>query len=69
MLGGNVRGGRIAGPQVRLTADTLNQQRDLPVLTDYRAMLGGLFQRLYGLSSAQMSGVFPQATAADLGLL
>ncbi|HZV10380.1 MAG TPA: DUF1501 domain-containing protein, partial [Novosphingobium sp.] len=42
VLGGSVRGGRMAGPQVRIGADTLNQNRDLPVLTDYRALIGGL---------------------------
>lgn len=69
VLGGNVRGGRMVGPQVRLSADTLNQQRDLPVLTDYRALLGGIFARLYGLSSQQISAVFPGMQPVDLGLV
>ncbi len=30
VLGGRVRGGRLAGPQVALTPASLNQSRDLP---------------------------------------
>lgn len=69
VLGGGVRGGRIAGEQVALTATTLFQQRDMPVLNEYRALLGGLFTRLYGLSAAQRAQVFPDAGIADLGLV
>ncbi|PZP36705.1 MAG: DUF1501 domain-containing protein [Roseateles depolymerans] len=69
VLGGGVRGGRIAGEQVALSAATLFQNRDWPVLTDYRALLGGVMQRLYGLSPAQVAAVFPGATAQDLGLV
>ncbi len=47
VLGGQVKGGRMAGDQVRVEAASLNQNRDYPVLTDYRALLGGLFQRAY----------------------
>jgi len=69
VLGGGVRGGRMAGPQRLLTPETLNQNRDLPVLTDYRAMLGGLLARLYGLGPAQVARVFPHAAPVDLGLV
>jgi len=69
VLGGAVKGGRLAGPQVRLSAETLNQQRDLPVLTDYRALLGGLFTRIYGLGPQQVGQVFPQVSPVDLGLV
>ena len=69
VLGGGVRGRRMTGPQVRLTADTLNQNRDLPVLTDYRAMLGGIFARVDGLGQRDMMRVFPQSAAVDLGLV
>lgn len=69
LLGGAVKGGRIAGEQARLTAATLNQGRDLPVLNDYRAVLGGLFQRLYGLKPAQVARIFPGMAARDLALV
>lgn len=69
VLGGSVKGGRMVGEQVALRADTLFQNRDLPVLNEYRAVLGGLFARLYGLDAAQIGRVFPQSSARDLGLL
>lgn len=69
VLGGGVRGGRIAGEQVEVKAATLHQMRDYPVLNEYRALLGGLFRRLYGLNDAQLAQVFPGASARDLGLL
>jgi uncharacterized protein (DUF1501 family) len=68
-LGGAVRGGRIAGAQQRLERGTLFQDRDYPVLTDYRALLGGLFSRLYGLAPAQVEGIFPGAKPEDLQLI
>ena len=64
-----MRGGRIAGPQVRADEAHLFQNRDYPVLTDYRGLLGGLFQRLYGLDQASLRRIFPSADPADLALL
>ena len=69
VLGGGVQGGRIAGPQVALSAATLNQGRDLPVLTDYRALIGGLVARQYGLSGERLAQVFPGTAPVDLGLV
>jgi len=69
VLGGGVRGGRIAGEQVALSAATLFQNRDWPVLTDYRALLGGLMRRLYGLNDGQLAAIFPGARAQDLALV
>ena len=69
VLGGGVRGNKIAGEQVAVTQSTLFQNRDFPVLNDYRAVLGGLFARLYGLSPAQSKQVFADTTPKDLGLL
>lgn len=69
VLGGAVAGGRIAGEQQALTAATLHQGRDTPVLNDYRAVLGGLFARMYGLGPAALDRVFPGARAADLRLV
>ena len=68
VLGGGVKGG-LHGEQVALTATTLNQGRDWPVLNEYRALLGGLFQRMYGLDAAQLQKVFPGATTRDLRLV
>ncbi|NEU14297.1 DUF1501 domain-containing protein [Methylobacterium sp. BTF04] len=69
VLGGGVKGGRIAGPQVRADEAHLFQNRDYPVLTDYRALLAGLFQRLYGLDQASLRRVFVDVTPADLALV
>src|SRR5208282_3600963 len=69
VLGGAVKGGRIVGEQVKVAQATLFQNRDYPVLTDYRALFGGLFQRAYGLDRAGVQRVFASVQAKDLGLL
>ena len=69
VLGGAVRGGRIVGEQVVQSPQSLNQNRDDPVLTDDRAVLGGLFQRLWGLRPAQIDAVFPGSRPVDLRLV
>ena len=69
VLGGAVRGGRVAGEQVKIAPATLFQNRDFPVLNEYRATLGGIFARLYGLSERQVQQVFPGSTASDIGLV
>jgi uncharacterized protein (DUF1501 family) len=68
-LGGGVSGGRVAGEQQVVSRATLFQDRDYPVLNDYRAVLGGLFRSLWGLSNAQCASVFAQREPVDLGLL
>jgi uncharacterized protein (DUF1501 family) len=69
VAGGRVRGGRIAGEQVKVERRTLFQDRDYPLLNDFREMLGGIFARLYGLSSSQIDKVFPGVRPKDLGLV
>jgi len=69
VLGGGVHGGRMAGAQVALSAQTLNQGRDLPVLTDYRALIGGIFAGQYSLSASQLGQIFPGAGPRNLGLV
>jgi uncharacterized protein (DUF1501 family) len=69
VLGGAVQGGRFVGEQLSLTANTLNQNRDFPVLTEYRSLLGGLFRRMYSLDSARIARVFPSAVPLELGLV
>ena len=69
VLGGGVKGGRIAGPQVAVTQANLFQDRDWPVLTDYRGLIGGVLRRSYGLSQAQLAQIFPAAQPADLALV
>ncbi|HVV26775.1 MAG TPA: DUF1501 domain-containing protein [Rhizomicrobium sp.] len=69
VLGGGVKGGRVAGPQVAVTQANLFQDRDWPVLTDYRALIGGILKKAYGLSQAQTATIFPSAGPADLALI
>jgi uncharacterized protein (DUF1501 family) len=69
VLGGSISGGRIAGEQQPLERANLFQDRDYPVLNDYRALLGDLFRSMWGLSSAQCAQIFPQTTPARLNLI
>ena len=69
VLGGGIKGGQIAGEQITLEAGKLFQNRDYPVLNEYRAVLGGLFSRLYGLNASQTEQVFAGVKARDLALL
>jgi uncharacterized protein (DUF1501 family) len=69
VLGGAISGGRIAGEQQRLERANLFQDRDYPVLNDYRAVLGGLFSSMWSLTAAQLARVFPQTQSVDLKLV
>ncbi len=69
VLGGAVSGGRIAGEQQRLERANLFQDRDYPVLNDYRAVLGGLFRSMWGLTPSQCAQIFPQVAPSDLKLV
>jgi len=69
VLGGAVQGGRIAGRQARVEQAALFQNRDYPVLNDYRAVFSGLFGKLYGLRQAQLQRVFPGIQPQDLRLV
>ena len=69
VMGGGVKGGRIAGEQVRVEQATLFQNRDFPVLADYRALFGGLLRRMYGLDAARLQAVFPGTQPKELGLV
>jgi uncharacterized protein (DUF1501 family) len=69
VLGGAVQGGRFVGEQVSVTAKTLNQNRDFPVLNEYRSLLGGLFRQIYSLDNNRLARVFPNAVPLSLGLV
>ncbi len=69
VLGGGLTGSPVAGEQRRFEAATLFQNRDLPVLNEYRAVLGGLLRRQYGLSSDALGQVFAGVTPRDLGIV
>jgi uncharacterized protein (DUF1501 family) len=69
VLGGAVRGGAIRGEQAGLKSGDLHEDRDVPVLNEYRGVLGGIFQKLYGLGREDLADIFPQASVVDLGLV
>ena len=69
MLGGSINGGAIRGEQQPLTRGSLFQDRDYPVLNDYRAALGGLFRSMWDLSPGQSSRVFQDVAPIDLKLV
>jgi uncharacterized protein (DUF1501 family) len=69
VLGGRINGGRIAGEQVRVAHDTLFQDRDYPVLNNYRGVLAGMFGNLWGLGPQQVDVIFPGTPPLDLKLV
>lgn len=69
VLGGGISGGRTAGEQMGISATTLFQDRDLPVLNEYRSLLGYVFTRLYGLNASELAFIFPGAAAGKYSFL
>ena len=69
VLGGGINGGMLAGEQRAVDRAALLQDRDFPVLNDYRAVLGGMFRTLWGLSPDQSGRIFPQVPPKDLKLV
>jgi uncharacterized protein (DUF1501 family) len=69
VLGGGIKGQRIVGEQVGVDERHLFQNRDYPVLTDYRSLLGGLFQRMYGLDQNGLQRVFGSVKPRDFALV
>jgi len=69
VMGGSVRGGRIAGEQALIKQSTLLESRDVPVLNEYRSVLGGLFRRQFDLNAFELNQVFAGVQARDIALL
>ena len=69
VLGGGISGGRVLGEQIQVAQTTLFQNRDYPVLTEYRALFAGLFGRMYGLGPGQLEHIFSGVTGRDIGLV
>jgi len=69
VLGGGINGGRILGEQIKVEQPKLFQNRDYPVLTDYRSFFCGLFQRMYGLEKPSLERIFASVQPTDLGLV
>jgi uncharacterized protein (DUF1501 family) len=69
VLGGGINGGRIVGEQIKVQQASLFQNRDYPVLIDYRAMFAGLFARMYGLDAPATQRIFAGVRPAELNLV
>jgi uncharacterized protein (DUF1501 family) len=69
VMGGSVKGGRLVGEQVKVEQKSLFQNRDYPVLNEYRAVLGGVFHHIYGLQTDRLQKVFPAVQPKDLALV
>jgi uncharacterized protein (DUF1501 family) len=69
LLGGSVKGGRVLGEQMQLTPKSLFQNRDYPILNEYRSIFAGLFTEMYGLNNVQLDAIFAGVKAQRLGLV
>jgi uncharacterized protein (DUF1501 family) len=69
VLGGGINGGRILGEQMKVEQSKLFQNRDYPVMTDYRGLFAGLFQRMYGLGNPSIERIFASIHPIDLGIV
>ena len=73
VLGGSIGGGQVYGNWLGLADNQLYEGRDLPVTTDFRAVLSTVLQQHLKLSAPQLATVFPgypvnQSTANLAGL-
>jgi uncharacterized protein (DUF1501 family) len=62
LLGGGVRGGRVAGKWPGLSASALYENRDLAVTTDFRDVFAEVLQKHLGV--ADLASVFPRYDAS-----
>ena len=59
LLGGPIAGGQFHGDWLGLDEASLNENRDLPVTTDFRAVLSSVLTDHLGLDSSTIDKVFP----------
>lgn len=59
LLGGAIKGGQTFGEWAGLSESALYEGRDVPVLTDFRDPLWGIFQGHLGLSRQQIAQILP----------
>ena len=67
VLGGGVAGGKVLGDWRGVGDAALNEGRDLPVTTDFRAVLAQLAERHLRLPDQQLATLFPGYAARDPG--
>jgi uncharacterized protein (DUF1501 family) len=59
LAGGNIAGGRMLGGFHGLADQALHENRDLPVLVDWRDLLSDAMHRVYGLNKQNLDEIFP----------
>jgi uncharacterized protein (DUF1501 family) len=67
VLGGAVAGGKVLGEWRGVGDDALNEGRDLPVTTDFRAVLAQVATRHLRLPERQLETLFPGWAAREAG--
>ena len=63
LLGGKIRGGKVYREWNGLEESALDEQRDLPVTTDFRLPIASILQNRMGLAQASLNRVFPDYQA------
>jgi len=69
ILGGSISGGRVAGEQAKVERASLFQDRDYPVLNEYRAVLGGLFASLWDCHPIRCNECSQASTPVNLNCM
>ncbi|GAO36714.1 hypothetical protein SCT_2124 [Sulfuricella sp. T08] len=59
LAGGAIAGGRMIGDFRGLSDRALNENRDLPVLADWRTLLAGCMRQNYGFKESALAEIFP----------
>ena len=62
VLGGQIQGGQVYGPWPGLESAQRYQGRDLAVTTDFRAVIASVLTRHLGLTTADLTQIFPGYT-------
>jgi uncharacterized protein (DUF1501 family) len=63
VMGGPVNGGKVYGQWPGIDEESLHEQRDLAVTTDFRTVVRGVLERQLKLDPKQAAAVFPNAPA------
>ena len=67
VLGGKVSGGKVYGEWAGVGDAALNEGRDLPVTTDFRAVLAQVSERHLRLDDRRLAQVFPTIAQGQAG--
>ncbi len=62
VLGGHIKGGKILGEWEELNEKTLHEDRDLPVLNDYRNIFASIFTNYWDMNKTDIQKIFPGLT-------